>query len=147
MCCFVFSTVLNVLKATNSTMYAFSYIRWKGLDARFCTNKWHFPVKWGCWKGWACSHFELLEGGGLWRGNRSLMRNIHRVHKRTTATSCNAWAEIHIQIMICGQAVDPYWGAAETDLALSRLHSYSLHGKNSSQWLSGHQHTTVICRI
>lgn len=95
------------------------------------TKKYNFLVGWGCWKDRPAATF--LGFGGLWRGDHSLMKRMYRVHNTTTATLWCKSSNRHPNN-------DPWPGGGssesvtETKLALR------------VDW-TGHQHTTVICRI
>lgn len=76
--CLVFLAFVAVLMATDSASYIFSYISdekdYMRLLAQISTTIQfiHEAVAW--------RHFELVGVGGIWRGNQTLMRNIHKLH-------------------------------------------------------------------
>lgn len=115
MCCFVFSRGCWCSHAQwLYFVHLFLHIRWKRLHALSWTNKNNFPLIWGLGLQplWTCGSLWALKGKPLSNEEHSQSLQTPRL---TAATSYDARAQIHIEIMIHDQAVDPYRGAAEID--------------------------------
>lgn len=123
MYCFVFPSVSHALKATNFTLYTFFLDNEKDRRLFFFflrktskTFQWiEVVLKMGLQPLWT--------SGGCWALKRKPLSNEEHSQSSqtphlTTATSSDATTQIHTQIMIRDQAVDPCREAAHSDLAL-----------------------------